>query len=292
MSAAAAPGSPGARPEPRHGVRIISLWAAVTVIAVPVMIFLVGPHIPPYPNRSVQASDQHTVNVVLLTVSMPVIALIWVYFGYAIRVFRHDGGELVDGPPMTADPRIQIAWLAVTSVMVMALAAYGTIGLFNEANGAGGGQGPSPLVHPPAGTKMLQVQAIGQQWLWTFRYPAYGGVETATLALPSNEWVELHVTSLDVDHSFWAYELGVKADAIPGSDNVAFVKATKVGTFQVRCAELCGLWHGHMNSYGRVLSPTAFSTWIAARQQQFAKITKTLPPYSTVYYPDPLRRAG
>jgi cytochrome c oxidase subunit 2 len=131
---------------------------------------------------------------------------------------------------------------------------------------------------------------IGQQWLWTFRYPSYGGVETATLELPVNRWIEFHVTSLDVDHSFWAYELGIKADAIPGSDNVAYLDATKTGSFQVRCAELCGLWHGHMNSFGKVVSHADFTSWVVAREHQFAAITKDLPPYSTVYYPAPIRR--
>lgn len=293
MSAAAAPGGTGAGfGEPRHGARIAIAWAILTVIAVPLVIWVAGPHIPPYSGHSTQSSDQHTVNVVLLTAAVPVIALIWVYFGYAISVFRQRGPEIVDGPPLTADPRIQITWLVVTSVMVLALAVYGTIGLYNDSHGAGGGQGPSPLSTPPAGSTPLQVQVIGQQWLWTFRYPGYGGVETATLEIPANRWVAFHVTSLDVDHSFWAYELGVKADAIPGSDNVAYVKATNTGQFQVRCAELCGLWHGHMNSYGRVVNAGAFSSWIAARQQQYSAITKTLPPYSKVYYPDPIRRAG
>jgi cytochrome c oxidase subunit 2 len=290
MSAASVPTTPAG--EPRHGLRIAIMWAVLTVVAVPLVIWVAGPHIPPYPGNSVQSSDQHTVNVVLLTVSVPVIALIWCFFGYSIAVFRHQGGELVDGPPMTADPRIQITWLAVTSVMVIALAVYGTVGLFGSSHGAGGGQGPSPLAKPPSNVKPLQVQVIGQQWLWTFRYPSYGGVETATLEIPDHTWVEFHVTSLDVDHSFWAYELGVKADAIPGADNVAYVEATKDQTFQVRCAELCGLWHGHMNSYGRVVSSPSFASWIAARQKQYATITKTLPPYSRVYYPQPIRRAG
>jgi cytochrome c oxidase subunit 2 len=290
MSAASVPRPPAG--EPRHGVRIAIMWAVLTVIAVPLVIWVAGPHIPPYPGNSVQSSDQHTVNVVLLTVSIPVIALIWVFFGYSIAVFRQRGPEIVDGPPLTADPRIQITWLAVTSVMVLALAAYGTVGLFGGSHGAGGGQGPNPLAKPPSNIHPLQVQVIGQQWLWTFRYPSYGGVETASLEIPDHTWVEFHVTSLDVAHSFWAYELGVKADAIPGADNVAYAEATENQTFQVRCAELCGLWHGHMNSYGRVVSPSAFASWIAGRQQQYAAITKTLPPYSKVYYPQPIRRAG
>ncbi|HEY2005303.1 MAG TPA: cytochrome c oxidase subunit II, partial [Solirubrobacteraceae bacterium] len=258
---------------------------------VPLVIWVAGPQIPPF-GRSLQSEDQHVVNVVLSALAVPVVALIWVYFGYAITVFRQEGSEVVDGPPLIAAPRIQILWLVVTATAVLGLAAYGTWGLYNSSAGAGGGQGPSPLSTPPAGSHPLEVQVIGQQWLWTFRYPSFGGVETATLELPANRWIVFHVTSLDVDHSFWAYELGVKADAIPGSDNVAYLQPKQTGTFQVRCAELCGIWHGHMNSFGKVVSPTNFASWIAARQSQYAAITKTLPPYSHVYYPDPIRRAG
>ena len=59
------------------------------------------------------------------------------------------------------------------------------------------------------------------------------------------------MTSLDVIHSFWAYQLGVKADANPGVNNVAYTKPMHTGTVTVRCAELCGLWHGAMFDYGQ-----------------------------------------
>jgi cytochrome c oxidase subunit 2 len=291
MSAGAAVASGGGTGEPRHGVRIAVIWAVLTVICVPLVIWVAGPHIPPF-GRSLQSEDQHVVNVVLSALAVPVVALIWVYFGYAITVFRQEGPEVVDGPALIAPPRIQVLWLVVTASIVLGLAAYGTWGLYNSSAGAGGGQGPSPLSTPPPGSHPLEVQVIGQQWMWTFRYPSYGGVETATLELPTNRWIAFHVTSLDVDHSFWAYELGIKADAIPGSDNVAYLQPKQTGTFQVRCAELCGVWHGHMNSFGKIVSPTEFASWITARQSQYAAITKDLPPYSHVYYPDPIRRAG
>ena len=91
---------------------------------------------------------------------------------------------------------------------------------------------------------------IGQQWVFSYRYPQFGGMESAQLVLPANTTVEFHVTSLDVIHSFWAYQLGVKADANPGVDNVAFTTTrNQLGSFTVRCNELCGLWHGAMFNY-------------------------------------------
>ena len=102
--------------------------------------------------------------------------------------------------------------------------------------------------------------------------------------------VELHVTSLDVIHSFWAYQLGVKADANPDVDNVVFVKPTKEETFEVHCAELCGIWHGGMFDHGHVVSAAAFETWIHEQQTRFAPATKVLPKYSKTYLPEPTRR--
>ncbi len=137
------------------------------------------------------------------------------------------------------------------------LAIFGTAELF-ASNGSGGGEGPKPIAKPSG--PVLPVQVIGQQWEFTFRYPTYGGVETAQLVLPVDREIEFHVTSLDAIHSFWAYELGVKADANPGVDNVAFVKATKTGDFQIRCAELCGLWHGYMFDTGQVVDAAQFDS--------------------------------
>ena len=82
------------------------------------------------------------------------------------------------------------------------------------------------------------------------------------------------------------------ADAIPGNDNVVFVRARHPGNFEIRCAELCGLWHGHMHNTGSVMTQTAFSTWITQQEALNAPATKVLPPYALHYFPDPLRRAG
>ena len=104
--------------------------------------------------------------------------------------------------------------------------------------------------------------------------------------------IEFHVTSLDVIHSFWAYQLGVKADANPGFDNIAYVTTKGPLSFDIHCAELCGVWHGAMFETGHVVSPSAFNTWIAQQRRQYAPGTKALGPYSKQYFPDPQRRGG
>ncbi len=274
-------------PEPPHLRRILILWVALSIVATPIVCFFFAPGLPPGKDTNV-GSGQVTDNTVLLGIVTPIVVLIAVYFAYALIVFRHREGEPEEGAAIRGNPTVQTTWLAVTSVIVLFLASYGTIRLFDE--GAGGGQGSDPIAKPSGGS--LPVQVIGQQWEFTYRYPTFGGVETPHIVLPVDRNIELHVTSLDVVHSFWAHDLGVKVDANPGVDNVAFLHPTKVESFNLRCAELCGLWHGHMFDTGNVVSDGAFAAWIRRQQKVFAPATGVLPRYRTHYNPKPHRRAG
>lgn len=269
------------------GRKVVTIWIVVSVIATPIVVLVLGPHLPPG-NASTQAHEQVVANTWMLGILTPVICLLAVFFPYALTQFRHRGGALEDGPPLRNDNVVMTWWLSVTSLTVLFLAAFGTYQLLQ--NGSGGGQGPSPIA-VPSGTK-LPVQVIAQQWQFTYRYPTYGGVETPQLVLPADTYVELHVTSLDAIHSFWAYELGVKADANPGVDNIAYVETRGPQTFHVRCAELCGLWHGYMFDNGKVVSSSQFAAWIKSQQSDFAPVAKYLPKFAKVYFPDPQRRSG
>jgi cytochrome c oxidase subunit 2 len=95
-----------------------------------------------------------------------------------------------------------------------------------------------------------------------------------------------------VIHSFWVPALGLKADANPGVDNIAYVTPTRVGNVHIECAELCGLFHGYMFDTGRILSSSAFLEWTQHERQFAAPVTGYLPKYSHVYLPPPAFRAG
>jgi cytochrome c oxidase subunit 2 len=271
--------------------KIIVVWLVLSAIAVPLVVLVLGPHLPPG-KMSAEASDQTNANTILTALIAPIVILLAVYFGYSLTVFRARPGQPEDGPPIQGHGPTQVLWIVVTSAIVLGLAVWGSDTLIVSAHGAGGGQGPNPDALPPHASQALQVQVIGQQWNWTYRFPSYGGLETAHLELPNDQDVELHVTSLDVVHSFWAYQLGVKADAVPGVDNIAFVHPKRLGNFSIRCSELCGLWHGHMFQTGQVVSPPQFASWIEQQRRAEAANLKYLPPYARSYFPEPLRRAG
>ena len=271
-----------------HGRRLVAVWIGLSIVATPLVAIFLGPALPPG-NASTQATEQVFDNTWMVSISTPIVCFVLVFLAYALVAFRARADEgVVDGPPLRNDSRIQVLWIAISSVTVLFLAGFGSYELLQ--NGAGGGQGPSPVAVP--GGPKLQVQVIGQQWQFTYRYPGFGGLETNELVLPDHTYVELHVTSLDVVHSFWAYELGVKADANLGVDNVAFVQTKAPGTFHVRCAELCGLWHGYMFDTGRVVSAAAFHAWAKQQKKVYASIARYMPKYATTYFPDPQRRAG
>jgi cytochrome c oxidase subunit II len=272
---------PAARPEPRHGWRIFIMWLIASAIADPIIWFVWGPHMPPGDMSNSASSQQFDINVMAL-VAAPVILGVLIYGIYAMIVWRAREGDEEDGPPIHGNARIQVSWIAVTSALVLALFGFGFYQLAVPA-GAGAGEGPSAIWTP--GGKPLQVQVIAQQWIFTYRYPQFGGFETPQIVLPKGQWVEFHVTSLDVIHSFWAYQLGVKADANPDVDNVAFTKPEQTGTFKVECAELCGLWHGAMFDYGRVVTVAAFKSWASSMRTHLAAVTKMLPPYALTYDP-------
>jgi cytochrome c oxidase subunit II len=197
-----------------HGKRFLITFIVLSVIATPLVAIFVGDQFPPG-NATAQAHEQVFDNSWLVAIMTPPSIFVLVFLAYVLTTFRNRTGELVDGPPVRGDARIQTWWMVVTGVIVLFLAGFGSYELVQS--GSGGGQGPTAAFQPAGYTKAMDVQVIAQQWEFTYRYPTYGGVEVPRLVLPANTLVRLHVTSLDAIHSFWAYQLGVRRTRIPGA---------------------------------------------------------------------------
>ena len=279
----------GAPPEAKgegghHWWRLLAVWVVLSAVLDPLFYYLAGPHIPPGTMSSTATGAQFDFNI-LFVIALPVLLGVWIYMIYAAIVWRGSrAAEPVGGERGRGHLGFQLAWILSTTVVVLFLAGFGTYELV-QPEGSGGGQGPYPI-WTPASHHVLPIQVIGQQWKWTYRYPTFGGFETNRLVVPENVPIVFHVTSLDVIHSFWAYQLGVKADANPGQDNVAFTTPTELGTFIVRCNELCGLWHGAMFNTGMVVTPTQFVAWAGLTRRALAHNTALLPPFAFTYTPD------
>jgi cytochrome c oxidase subunit 2 len=143
----------------------------------------------------------------------------------------------------------------------------------------------------------LQVEAVGMQFAWYFRYPGadatFGrtrpqlisaaegnpvGIDPADsrgaddfvsseLVLPANRQVDLHLHAQDVIHGFSVPALRVKQNAVPGQDLHIHFTPIAPGTYAILCTQLCGLGHFRMTANLRVLAPEAYAAWLAEREK-------------------------
>ncbi len=277
--------STAAPDQTHHWWRLIAIWVVLSAIADPLFYYLAGPHMPPGTMTDVAQGAQFDFNV-LMVCAIPVVLAVWIYLLYALITWRasRGGPEPVGGSAARGHLGIQVGWIVASTVLVMFLFGFGTYELV-QPEGAGGGEGASPI-WTPASKTILPIQVIGQQWKFTYRYPTFGGFETNELVVPNDTTVQFNVTSLDVIHSFWAYQLGVKADANPDYNNVAYATPQQLGSFIVRCAELCGIWHGAMYNSGVVVTKQQFEGWATLTAIRLRKNTALLPPYRLTYTPD------
>ena len=281
-------GAPG-RPAGAHPLqdirRIFAIWITLSIVGDLIFWFVAGPHVPPGDMTSSASGAQFDFNV-LFMVALPVILGVWTYMGYAVLMWRASRPGVPDpvgGPRARSNLKVQLWWIVLTTITVLGMFIFGTVELIVPA-GAGGAEGPNPIWTPTSKT-ILPVQVIAQQWKFTYRYPTFGGMETNTLVIPDNTTIAFHVTSLDVIHSFWAYQLGVKIDANPGVDDIGYTTTNQLGRFSVRCNELCGIWHGAMWDFGKIVTKSQFMQWGKATEQAHADNTKYLPPFAWTYVP-------
>ena len=103
-------------PEPRHGWRLFTIWAVLSVAACLVIWFVWYPHMPPG-RMSTSATHQQFDIAVLAVTAAPVIIGVLLYFGYAIVVWRARPGDESDGPAIYGNTKVQATWIIGTSVI-------------------------------------------------------------------------------------------------------------------------------------------------------------------------------
>jgi len=137
--------------------------------------------------------------------------------------------------------------------------------------------------------KGITVEVVAYQFGWDFYYPDFAegatnvaaaeptvaheqlssaGVERLVkeMVVPVNTNIKLHVTASDVIHAFYAPDMGVKIDAMPGRINYAWFNPDREGEYIGQCAELCGSAHGEMFFTVKVVSKEEFADYINAQR--------------------------
>lgn len=130
----------------------------------------------------------------------------------------------------------------------------------------------------------VTIGVFGKQWAWDFNYvnekvfsagqqaqpvaegtPDTGFVQSKlpVLYLPVGKKVELRLRTRDVNHSFWVIDFLYKKDLIAGQENYEDFIPQRIGTYQGKCAELCGEYHSRMLFVVKVVSPADYQAQIA-----------------------------
>ncbi len=176
-----------------------------------------------------------------------------------------DRPELGELPTGGGKGRKLFLSFALSAIVVVSLVVwtYGTL-LYVE-NAAAGDTGVD-------GEEPLEVQVIGHQFFWEYKYP--DGTTTQTLYIPEDRTVKLQVTSADVWHNFGIPDFRVKSDAIPGQNTTTWFVAEETGNYTAKCYELCGSGHSYMNGKVVVMTQSEFQDWYAnAGEETNASVT-------------------
>jgi len=115
------------------------------------------------------------------------------------------------------------------------------------------------------------VRVIGQQWAWIFQHPGLDNEldtgddiwTTDDLYVANGRTYHFQLQSRDVLHDFSVPVFRLKQDAVPGRTITGWFQATRSGTFDIQCAEICGIGHGVMAGRIHVQEESEHTAWIA-----------------------------
>ena len=139
-----------------------------------------------------------------------------------------------------------------------------------------------------------EIEAIGQQWHWSYRLPGEDGefgnadarlismdnpfgldpddplgqddvlVASPEIHIPIGQPVKINLRSKDVLHNFTVAQFRVKMDLVPGMVTYMWLTPTETGRFEVLCEELCGVAHFAMRGAVIVDEQADYEAWRAS----------------------------
>jgi cytochrome c oxidase subunit II len=170
---------------------------------------------------------------------------------YTIWRFRHREGNPTPRQ-VHGNTTLEITWTIIPAIILAFIAVPTVRTIFQTQQRA----------IPDA----LQVEVIGHQWWWEFRYPQYNVVTANELYMPVGRTVNFSLRTNDVLHSFWIPRMGGKRDLIANHTNYIWFTPDSAGGWNGFCAEFCGASHANMRFRAFTVTPEEFDQWIAHQQ--------------------------
>ena len=226
-----------------------------------------------------------TINLTFLVTGI-VFVLVNLFLAYAVYRYRHRQGNAAHYEP--ENKKLE-GWLTgITTVGIVAMLAPG-LAVWAK------------FVSPPASAAV--VEALGQQWNWSYRLPGKDGalgasntkligatnpfgidpndpkgqddvlVPNPELHLPLDKDVKFVLRSIDVLHQYAVPQFRVKMDMVPGTISSFWLKTTREGSFDALCEQLCGVAHFAMRGRVVVEKQEAYDAW-AAQFPTFAQVQR------------------
>ncbi len=167
------------------------------------------------------------------------ITAMMIYFVFKYNKKKHPKAE-----PTKENLQLEILWTVIPTLLVLGMFYYGWVGYR-----------PMRIIPSDA----ISVKATAKMWSWSFDYE--NGKWDSLLIVPINKPVKIELYSPDVLHSLYIPAFRIKEDVVPGINNVMWFQAEKLGTYNILCAEYCGLRHSYMLSKVKVLSEKDYEKW-------------------------------
>jgi cytochrome c oxidase subunit 2 len=194
-------------------------------------------------------------NVFLYIAAIAVFLLVLITFFMVYFVIRYHRKRHPQPKDIKGSTWLEILWTIVPTLLVLTMFYYGLKGF-------------QSMKKIPEDA--MKVKVLARQWSWLFEYE--NGLKASELRVPVGKATHLALASQDVIHSLYIPAFKVKQDAVPGMVNHLWFKPMEVGTYDVLCAEYCGLQHSYMLTKVIVLPEEEFKKWYKEGGEREAKL--------------------
>ena len=161
--------------------------------------------------------------------------------------------------------KLEITWTIIPAIILIAVAIPTLSQIWGQQSGVPTDQG-----------EVLNVEAIGHQWWFEFRYPDHEIITANELHIPVDRPVAFKLTSQDVVHIFRVPKIDGKVAMVPLNDNFIWMIGTEPGVFYGQCAEFCGVAHALMR-FRVIAEPREdFDAWLLEQAAPAAESTDPL----------------
>jgi cytochrome c oxidase subunit 2 len=171
-------------------------------------------------------------------------------------VFRYRRRDKQETPPQThGSTALEIAWTLIPAIILVFIAVPTVKTIF--------------ITQAQAAPGSLNIDVVGHQWWWEFKYPEYGVTTANEIYLPVGRTVNFRLRSADVIHSFWTPQLGGKRDVVTNRTNYIWLTpdtAIAGDVWNGFCVEYCGSSHANMRFRVFTVSQQQFDSWIAGQK--------------------------